>query len=264
MIDFRHAVAKALEKNQNLNYYKEYEKVFEFSVKYGKGLDGESAPLYVNRVTGEMTEDIRIVLQKDPSWLEEILNEGEISERYQTERPTTPMHGARYALEHRLIPSQLYEGKMKFLNAIVDPGNPLSKVFIDMMKEDNVENPYGEQPIKIDPFRIDHVIVAHITFPEPEEEPLCYEGYALYDSKTDQAGYYCIEKGGVFGDAPYLCGWNKEGLHSNYGLCPDNQEELFVNILRLFLDPQGENTPSAEASFSTKDGKVTKYTDDNK
>ena len=257
MIGFLQAAVKALQRNDKYDYYQEYENLYIFSIKDAPpAFGGFDAPALIDKNTGEFTNHMQLINENHGEWLEQLIREGDIQDRFSEERPTSPMHGARYALEHRIIPKYLYENGIGFMGAIADKeANLLNKVLLDLLSEDGVVNPYGEDPIKVEPFRVEDIIIARIIFPEPEEDPLCYESYAFFNSKDERAAYYCLEKGQP-GEEPFLCGWSEDGIHLNFNNCSMDRDELLVNMLRLFLDPTGEETPPLTATFTPKDNKV--------
>lgn len=163
---------------------------------------------------------------------------------------------ALYILEHKIIPECLYRDGIDFVAALPSDDNILSKIFIQLLLEDGVDNPYGDEPIKVDPLRIEHILVARIIFPEPQMEPLCYESYILFDTETYRAAYYCLEKSEALDGIPFLCGWSEDGVHLNFDKCDMDQEGLIGIVLRLFLDPTGAETPELAATYSPETGQV--------
>ena len=121
-----------------------------------------------------------------------------------------------------------------------------------MIEEEGIDDPYPEIAITIEPFRIENILCSVIELPQPEEEPLCYEVYVLFNIDTKEGAYYCLEKGGYIDDQPFLCGWSKEGSHLNYGNCSFDRDELIGNMIKLFLNPSGEETPKLHATYTPK------------
>jgi len=251
MIDFTKAVAIALSKNPKYNYYQEYERLIIFTYSDApEAFGGFDAPVLIKKEDGSITNFLELSQNNHAGWLDCPVTEGWIKDRMNQERKLSPTHQARYMLEHKLIPELLYKEGIGFMGAIVDEGNILNKILLEYLERDGIENPYGENAIKVKPFSIKDIIIAKIVFPEPEEEPLCYESYAFYDTSNDRAGYYCLEKGGAFDDRPFLCGWSSDGIHMNYDNCSFDRGELMANMLRLFLDIENEDTPKLMATFT--------------
>jgi len=159
-------------------------------------------------------------------------------------------HSSRYVLEHKIIPQFLYEQGIGFMAAVVDKEkNILSNILLEIMEEEGVENPYGNTPITVEPFKVENILVACIIFPKPEEEPLCYRSYAFFDLESQRAAYYCVEMGQEDG-APFLCGWNEAGVHLNYGGCSNEEPEVIEKMLRMFIDPEGDKTPKVQVAYA--------------
>ena len=248
MVGYVQALLKALKQNDRYDYYQEYENLFIFSISDApEAFGGFDAPTLIDKNTGEFTSYIALENDEYAGWLDNIIAEGSIAERFEQER-----YSIRYSFEHRLIPDLLYKEGLGFMASIVGEKNVLNEIFKEMLERARLDNPYGDEAIKVEPFRIEDIIIANIIFPEPEEEPLCYEAYALFDTKQNRAGYYCLEKGGTLDDEPFLCGWSEDGVHLNYGNCSFNREELLLNIIKLFIGYEGEDKPSLTATFTPK------------
>ena len=250
MSDFMKAVATALKRNENYDYVQEYENLYIFSIKDApESFGGFDASLLINKADGSITSYLELADNGNGDWLNNLISEGNLFERIDRERNVSSTHQPRYMFEHRLIPDLLYKEGLGFMASIVSEGNVLNKIFLEMLEKHEIENPYGEEAIKVEPFRIKDIIVARIIFPEPEEEPLCYESYAFFDTVNERAGYYCLEKGGTIDDEPFLCGWSEDGVHLNYNNCSFDRDELIANMLRLFLGIENENTPELTVAY---------------
>ena len=261
-MDFMTIVVKALEQNENYDYYQEFEKCFVFSCSEEHDLTDEKVlPTLVDKSSGQI---ISYAERKSPEysgWLDSLVAEGFIADRLYEDCPTSPTHHSRYMFEHKVIPDLFYQNGLGFIAAIVEKNNILNKVFLEILSDNEIENIYGDEPIKVNLFKIENILVAKIVFPKPEEEPLCYEAYALFDTENDRAGYYCLEAGEDVDREHFLCGWTREGVHTNYGKCSSNQEELILNILKLFVGYKGDDKPTLEATYDPRDGKVKKNKD---
>ena len=211
---------------------------------------GFDAPVLINKHDGAVTSYLELSQNNRAGWLDNIVSQGNIYERLNCEKEVSPTHQARYMLEHRLIPELLYSEGITFMRLIADEKNILNKILLETLERDGVANPYGNNAITVKPFTIKDIIIVKIIFPEPEEEPLCYEAYAFYDTMNERAGYYCLEKGGILGEQPFICGWNQDGVHMNFDNCSFDREEVFVNMLRLFLDDEDEEEQKLSAVYT--------------
>ena len=250
MISFTKVAQMALIRNPKYDYYEEYENLYIFSISDApESLGGFDAPLLIKKADGSITNYLELSQNNHASWIDSVIESGWISDRMNREKKVSKTHQARYMLEHRLIPEMLYKEGIGFMGAITDEGNILNKILIEYLERDGIDNPYGEQAIEVKPFSIKDILIAKILFPEPEEEPLCYESYAFYDTSRDKAAYYCLEKGSSIDDKPFLCGWSSRGIHINYDNCSFDRGELMANMLRLFLEDENRETPEIVGTF---------------
>jgi hypothetical protein len=146
-------------------------------------------------------------------------------------------HGVRYMFEHRVLPSWFYEDKEKFVGLLLDDHEILFRIIDGIFKQEDVENPYTCDQFDIDAAKItDEVFMIKVIYPEPEEEPLCYCSYLFFDREFNKMGYYCIEKGSELSNYyPYVCSWNKEGAHTNYGNCTFEKNADFIRCIDIFM-----------------------------
>lgn len=159
-------------------------------------------------------------------------------------------HSARYIMEHRLLPQFLYEEGIGFMSAIATQDNVANEIFKDVMKQEGVENPYGENPISVNTFKVENILVAGFVFPKPEDEPLCYRSYALFDIEKKKAAYYCLEKGDGEDAIPFLCAWDEEFNHWNMGNCIDDEQKILIRIFKNFIDSEGAIKLKAKGKMS--------------
>lgn len=244
MIDFNQAVSKAMEVNKNINFYQEYKKMYIFTERDEEKAEWDDAPVMIKKDDGSITNYLKLSIENHAWWLNEVIAEGIIDNSFTQGKKPLSMHQIWYMFEHKLIPEMFFNEGIKFMKAIADEGNILNKLILEYMESEGISNQYGNNIIKVKPFSIKDILVAKIIFPEPEEEPLCYEAYAFYDTVHDKSAYYCLEKGNL-GETPFLCGWGPEGIHVNYELCSLDRGEMMANMLRLFLD-DGATSESEE------------------
>ncbi len=225
MITLKNAAAIACNENKNYDYFKEYENVFVFtSEKYP-----DMKRLVIDKENGS-------ILRQEVQIIGEVISEGNAIDKIIEMRSLSPYHSVRYYFEHELLPKLFFENELGFMSVIANKEkNVLNKIFLKIFEDANLNNPYGDNPIDIEPFAIEDIYIAHITFPAPEDEPLCFETIMLYNIKTNKSGFYCIEKGND--ETPrYLCGWSNAEKHLNYGSCSEDMEKVIVDILKIFLD----------------------------
>ncbi len=225
MITLKNAASIACNENENYDYFKEYENVFVFTSKKYPDIK----KLVINKEDGS-------ILRQEVQIFGGVISEGNIFDKIMETRNVSPYHSIRYYFEHELLPKLFFENELGFMCAITNKeNNVLNKYFLKIFEEESLNNPYGDNPINIETFVVEDICIVEITFPVPEDEPLCFETIMLYNLKTNKSGFYCIEKGS--GETPrYLCGWDNAALHLNYGSCSEDMKKVRVDILKIFLD----------------------------
>ena len=127
-----------------------------------------------------------------------------------------------YEFQHRLLPNWSYNAP-KFFNDLVNEGEKqtLYKAIKSVYDNRKVECPYKEDDFSGFHTRLDVDTVAVVLrFPAPEEVPLCFCSLIYLDTNDNRIGYYTMEKGKdpITGEEmQFLCGWDNEGNHRQYG-----------------------------------------------
>lgn len=128
----------------------------------------------------------------------------------------------QYGFQHQLLPKWAYNS-VDFFNDLVNKGVAPTlyrgiKSVYDNHKE---ECPFKEEDFSGFTTRLDvDTFVAVLRFPKPEEVPMCYCALLYMDLNTKRIGYFTMEKGQDPADGreiQFLCGWDKDGKHNNYG-----------------------------------------------
>lgn len=164
-------------------------------------------------------------------------------------------HGIRYIFEHKMLPQWFFEDTTKFVGVLLNSKDVLYNIINDIFEKENVENPYSEDDFKVEAAKLtDNVLFVKISFPKPEEEPLCYCSYLLFDEKFEKKRYFCIERGNELGEElPFVCGWTPDGTHVNYGHCGLGEEDGLIRCMQLYAnDLYGNNQSLPEADSSIK------------
>lgn len=60
--------------------------------------------------------------------------------------------------------------------------------------------------------------------PPPKKEPQCKWIYMLFHYNLKKRYYFTMEAGGLFDQGPFLCGWDRNLNHQNFGVCEDDLE----------------------------------------
>lgn len=149
---------------------------------------------------------------------------------------------ARYYMEHQLLPELFFEDKSDFIDAILDEDrNLLYEFMIKVCEEENISCPYKEEQYKVDFYKISETeYMIKATFPLPEDTPLCSKVYFMFDECFDNLKYYTIERNQIKGKKRiyYLCGWDEEHNHLNYGQAPNGTKELDDTVIKYYLNSQ--------------------------
>lgn len=257
MLDFRNAFFKAMSVNNKVNYYTEYNDVIVF----GEHKDDANA-------FAVLKESEHVVRASDLIGMTgyngdlvfseaNYISEGDATQRVHAEQ--FPTHGARYILEHRMLPDLLYEYGVQFMALLVDKETFVFDTLSNMLEQEHVDNPYSLEQFVVEPFRVEDTMVARLIFPEPEDSPLCYETYALFNPRTNEANYFALEKGEKENEY-FLCGWNQKGAHINYGKTEYDFDSVMEMIIGI-IEGQ-DNSRKPEASFDPESKSVTAYVND--
>lgn len=143
---------------------------------------------------------------------------------------------ARYNFEHRLLPQTFYSNPSKLINLLVGNENELYELWLICCKVSQIENPYDPNQFKIEPFRIDDSTLAiRLTMPTPEKEVFagCRYIFLMFEETLQKLAYYTLEENEFDADSPYICSWDSNGEHFNYGVY-DGEYDLFSIIVELF------------------------------
>lgn len=103
-----------------------------------------------------------------------------------------------------------------------------------MFIENEIENPYTPEDVPISVIKLhDTLFVLKITYPEPEEVPLCYCSYIFFTPEFNHLAYFCVEKGE---GRAFLCRWTQESNHENFGEVAMDEQGQILQCLNIYLD----------------------------
>lgn len=141
----------------------------------------------------------------------------------------------KYMFEHQLLPSWYYKDKGNFVAALVQEDSTLLfHIMGEICEKEHVRMPYTADMYSFELYGIsEDVMLLRQSMPEPSDEPLCFRVYFMFDRQFEKMGYYTVEKGQ--GDDLYLCGWDAEGNHANYGGCPDGERPETDRIIDIYM-----------------------------
>lgn len=139
-----------------------------------------------------------------------------------------------YPFEHKLIPSVFYQKQDVFIKAVLSNKELLYQILNDMFIENEIENPYTPEDVPISVIKLhDTLFVLKITYPEPEEVPLCYCSYIFFTPEFNHLAYFCVEKGE---GRAFLCRWTQESNHENFGEVAMDEQGQILQCLNIYLD----------------------------
>lgn len=152
----------------------------------------------------------------------------------------TKFNDILYLYEHKIIREMFFEQKGMFINPIAGKPEILWHIFDDLCKGNDEENLYG-----VEDFRIEKAILSEDDFminiicPYPEEQPLCYNIYLIFNKDFSRQMVFSLENGGkdLFDktkDIQFLCGWDDKGNHLNYGVVELDQIDALMKCFTLY------------------------------
>lgn len=147
------------------------------------------------------------------------------------------LHELNYQFQHKLLPDLFFKSKPGFVGMFLKDKDMLSTLCNDFFTHFEEENPYSKEDFSTEIFKLSADTYAlKLVFPEPLTEPLCYYSLIIFKKDFSEYMYFCLEKGGIFSDnAPFLCRWNEEKAHLNYGTCEYNEKEFILRCCDIFF-----------------------------
>lgn len=150
------------------------------------------------------------------------------------------IHAIRYTLEHRMLPGWFYREGQRLAELLRERPLFVYEVLCDLLQKEGLENPYQAETCETEFIPVhsqgdEDITVLKLTLPEPEEEPLCYRIYMVYNSGFTHTEYYTVEKGNgpTADDRNFFCGWSPKQAHLNYGGClPEEELQRALDLYR--------------------------------
>jgi len=148
--------------------------------------------------------------------------------------------GKRYIFEHKYLPQMIYQLKDEFIVPFLKDKNHLSKLFNTFcVQVDGNRSPYrrdefGVRVVEYD----DDVLCIALTFPEPEDTPLCRNAFLFVTEGFENICYYTLERAKEESDPEeygmsFICAWF-EGAHLNFGRHRVDAQEAMDTCYELF------------------------------
>lgn len=122
----------------------------------------------------------------------------------------------RYAFEHNMLPRYFYADPQNLIDRVAELG--LYVLWASVATENGADPTYPEEDYVIHMYDLeDGGTLMQIELPDPDANLLCYRIYFLYNPETGEAGYYTAESDTFSPGTCFLCGWDQEGKHLNFG-----------------------------------------------
>ena len=122
----------------------------------------------------------------------------------------------RYHFEHNAVPRYFYDDPANMLEVLRNNG--VYRLWTALADENNVAYPYREEDFTEYWYETeDGAILLQVVMPQPGATPQCYRLYMIYDFNTGSAAYYTVEYDNLLGESAFLCGWDAQRTHANYG-----------------------------------------------
>ena len=152
--------------------------------------------------------------------------------------PKYDLHTALYFYEHKLLPTTFFNEPVGLVCMMADKPNHLFHRIDEFLKENDIENPYVEEDFSVEVQSIEkRILVLRIKYPEPPEEPLCYEQLLITNVEGTECEFYCLEHPEDEDELPFLCQWvmdDENLIHGNMGR--RSKEDFIMKSITLYMD----------------------------
>ena len=146
----------------------------------------------------------------------------------------------RYIVEHLELPHEFYDaGPMLLYHTLGKPGEVISSIYNELEIAGEIPGcPYLPEEFS-ETHRVyvhdqDSVLVIRIEMPAPTEVRTCRAIYLCYGQFGGYHMYFTSELNseGKF----FLCGWDENYRHVNFGTAPDKPEDEMDNVSTFFWE----------------------------
>lgn len=152
----------------------------------------------------------------------------------------------RYFFEHKFLPHIYYDPKIILPVSIKQNPDVIRQNWKNILNKEQVQDIYPDDAWEVQSYELDpHTASNRIICPIPEKEPQCYYIYMLFTYDLKRFYYFTMEKGGLFDSGPFLCGWDPDGKHRNFGGCEQDIEKGLDRAFELFQSmPDSVQSPA--------------------
>ena len=153
----------------------------------------------------------------------------------------------RYFFEHQFLPKLYYDPNILLPVEIKRNPELLNMNWKNILEKTNVPDAYPDGIWKVQGYEIDpHTAVMRVVCPEPEKEPQCYWIHLLFQYNLKKRFFFTVEKGGLFEEGPFLCGWDRNLKHLNFGVCENHIEKSLDQAIEIFRQ-MPDNYPEVQS-----------------
>ena len=141
----------------------------------------------------------------------------------------------RYYFEHEMLPNWFHKKTEAFIERLVEEENNFLHEGMNLLCEDaGQEMQYTREQYKVYRCRTqkEYTMIC-IEMPKPEVELLCYQVYLVFSHDYQNKGYYTVERGSSFRER-FLCFWDQDQFHGNYGKTYEDTSRTERKIAEIF------------------------------
>ena len=136
----------------------------------------------------------------------------------------------RYFVEHKFLRDNILgdDGQAVLSIILFEQGKFFVNLY-SMLHEDDSDYqcPYRAEDFSAEGFKLsDDTFFVRVNMPEPETEVLCSMIVIAHDEEGNSRRYITVE--GNIHEGAFLCEWQKDGVHANYG---SYSEEKLISII---------------------------------
>lgn len=152
----------------------------------------------------------------------------------------------RYTVEHRFFPSELFRNPAQMIGALSQKkGEFVWKMYDIIAVSEQTENPFKPENFAVKLYRLDdNWYMIQLVMPKADSQPLCERIYIIFNETFKKVFYYtversvAVERGGA--ETWFLCRWNAEAEHLNYGEVSGEENEEIGRIRELLSSETAE------------------------
>lgn len=143
--------------------------------------------------------------------------------------------GLRYYFEHRLLPNWFYEKTEVLIERLEEGGEHFLYGGMSVLcEESGAVMKYTREQYKIYRCNIEkEYTMIRIEMPRPEGEPMCYEVYLVFSDDYQSKKYFTVEMGSSVQER-FLCSWDQNQSHCNYGVVYEDTDRTERKIADIF------------------------------